>query len=79
MIPPTDKNRFERLQALTPIAAIHAWLDGDFGIGDEPALIHAIRKENRVALTDDEIMDQMCDAMEEELDAAVCLERLALS
>jgi len=31
------------LRALTPIDAVQAWLDGDFGIGDEPALNLAIR------------------------------------
>ncbi len=34
---PQNKERFERLRALTPMAAVRAWLDGDFGIGDEPA------------------------------------------
>ncbi len=72
-----DKERFEKLRALTPIDAVKAWLDGDFGNGEEPALIEAIRKDARITLSDDAILDAICEAMEEELDAQACLERLA--
>ena len=74
---PQNKERFERLRALTPIDAVRAWLDGDFGIGDEPAMIAAIRRDTRVTLSDDDITDAVCDAMDEGLDASACLERLA--
>jgi len=74
---PQSKERFERLHALTPIDAVRAWLDGDFGIGDEPALLAAIRRDTRVAASDDDITDTICDAMDDGLDAAACLERLA--
>jgi hypothetical protein len=67
----------ERLRALTPIAAVQAWLDGDFGMDDEPALIFAMRKDPRIVATDDDIMDAMCDVMDAGLDAAACLEQLA--
>jgi len=40
-----NKERFEKLQTLAPVDAIQAWLDGDFGIGDEPAMIAAIHKD----------------------------------
>jgi hypothetical protein len=72
-----NKERFERLRALAPIEAVRAWLDGDFGIGDEPALIAAIRKDTRVSLSDDDIIGVVGDAMDEGLDAPACLERLA--
>jgi hypothetical protein len=73
-----NKERFERLRALSPIDAVKAWLDGDFGIDDEPAMISAIRKDPRISLSDDEIIDAVCDGMDEGLDAAVCLERLTV-
>ncbi len=60
----------------TPINAVTAWLDGDFGIGDEAARIAAIRNDPEVTLSDDEITDVILDAMEEGLDARTCLERL---
>ena len=74
---PQTKERFERLRALAPIDAVQAWLEGDFGIGDEAAMIAAIRKDARVTLSDDAIEDVICDAMDEGLDAEACLERLA--
>jgi len=52
-------------------------------MGDEPALIEAIRKDNRVRLSDDEIIDLMADAMFDEeteeirtTDPQKCLDRL---
>ncbi len=72
-----DKKQFEKLSALSPVDAVRAWLDGDFGIGDEPALISAIRKDSRIKISDDAIEDAVLDAMDEELDAEACLERLA--
>lgn len=72
-----NEERFERLRALTPIDAVRAWLDGDFGIGDEPAMLAAIRRDTRVTGSDDDITDAVFDAMDEGLDAAACLERLA--
>jgi len=74
---PQNKERFERLRALTPLAAVRAWLDGDFGIGDEPALLAAIRRDPRVTGSDDDITDVICEAIDDGLDAAACLERLA--
>jgi len=74
---PQDKKRFENLSTLTPIDAVRAWLDGDFGIGDEPALISAIRKDSRVKASDDAIENAILDAMDEILDAEECLEQLA--
>ncbi|HTV41764.1 MAG TPA: hypothetical protein VMF08_14375 [Candidatus Sulfotelmatobacter sp.] len=76
---PQDTKRFEKLSALSPIDAVRAWLDGDFGIGDEPALISAIRKDSRIKISDEAIEDAVIDAMDEELDAEACLERLAVS
>jgi len=77
-VQPQNKERFERLRALTPIDAVRAWLDGDFGIDDEPAMLAAIRRDARVAGSDDDITDAICDAMDEGLDASACLERLAM-
>ena len=72
-----NQERFDKLRALTPVDAVRAWLDGDFGMGDEPAMIAAIRRDTRVSLSDDDITDAVCDAMDAGLDAPACLERLA--
>ena len=75
-VPPQNRERFDRLSGLAPVDAVKAWLDGDFGLSDEPALISAIRKDRRIALSDDEIEEVILDAMDEGLDSAVCLARL---
>jgi hypothetical protein len=66
---PKNRERFVRLSALSPAEAVQAWLDGDFAMGDEPALISAIRKDQRISLSDDDLEDAMLDAMDEGLDA----------
>ena len=76
---PHNQSRFESLRALAPIDAVRAWLDGDFGMGDESALISAIRKDTRISLSDDDITDAIMDAMDNGLEAAACLEQLAKS
>ena len=77
MFQPQNKERFEKLRTLSPVAAVQAWLEGDFGIGDEPALMVSIRQDARVVISDDAIIDAMCDAIEDGLDAPACLELLA--
>lgn len=73
-----DNNRFQALRNLTPVEAVKAWLEGDFGMGDEAALIHAIRQDSRIKGSDNAIIDFMADAMlEETIDAQECLDRLA--
>ena len=72
-----DKQRFERLRSLSPVEAARAWLDGDFGMDEEPALIEAIRKDTRIKLSDDAIIDFFVEAMEGDWDAQHCLDELA--
>ena len=71
-----NEERFEALRALSPVEAVRAWLDFRFGIGDEPAMLEAIRRDSRVRLSDKEIADLILNAMDEELSAQACLERL---
>ena len=74
---PQDKKRFERLSVLSPVDAVRAWLDGDFGIGDEPALISAIRRDPRIKISDDAIEEVLMNAIDDDLDSEACLKRLA--
>jgi len=77
MFPPQDEKRYERLRTLSPIEAVQAFLDGSFGIGDEPALIEAIQRDRRVMMSGKEITDVIFEAMDEDLDAEATLERIA--
>lgn len=74
-----NKEPSSRLRALSPIDAIHAWLDGDFGIGDEQAMIAAIRMDTRIVMSDDGIEEVIFNAMNEGFDASTCLEQLTRS
>ena len=53
---PLDITRHARLVQLAPLAAVRAWLTGDWGPGDEPALCTAIRRDAGVDLDDDEMV-----------------------
>lgn len=84
MFEPTEENRilrkrirFEALRRLSPLDAAQAWIDGNFGFGDEPALIEALRKDSRITGSDDEIADTFFEAMDEQWTAQQCLDRLA--
>lgn len=71
-----NKERFEALRVLSPVEAVQAWLDFKFGFDDEPAMLEAIRRDSRVRLSDEEIIDTIQNAMNEELSAQTCLECL---
>ena len=74
-----DRQRFESLRKLAPREAVQAWLYGEFGIDDEPALIEALRRDPRVIGSDDQIIDTFCNAMVEGWDAQRTFERLTHS
>ncbi|WP_420455888.1 hypothetical protein [Rubrivirga sp.] len=60
-----DPARHARLAQLSPTDAARALLEGDFTIGDEPPLFFAIRRDERVTLDDDGIMDVFMDVLDE--------------
>lgn len=51
----SDPERFRRLRGLPPVEAVAAWLRGDFGIGDDVAMIEAIRRDERIKCPDEAI------------------------
>lgn len=63
---PTDFARHARLVQLAPLDAVRAWLTGDWGPGDEPALCAAIRRDPEIALTDDEIVSVFFEVLSED-------------
>ncbi len=71
-----NQERFDRLRKLNPLQAVQAWINGDFGMDEEPALIEAFRKNPLIRWSDDEICDIMMAAMDEELTASQAFERL---
>jgi hypothetical protein len=74
-----NQERFEHLRSLTPLEAIRAMLEGDFGIGDEPAIAEAIRKDKRIKLSNDEVIDLLRQALQEDdCNAQKCLDKLLM-
>jgi hypothetical protein len=72
-----NEDRFHRLKNLTPVEAARAWLSGEFGILDEPAMIEAIRKDERIKLPDAKIAEFFFKALDkEERDPQRCLDEL---
>lgn len=77
--PPVNRERFERLRLLSPLAAVRVWLNLDFGWGDERALIEAIRRDPRIKATDRQIEWFFIDEIEDGRinPPMICLEMLA--
>jgi hypothetical protein len=76
---PLNQERFEHLRRLTPLEAIKAMLEGEFGIGDEPAIAEAIRKDKRITLSDDAIVDFLSEAMlQDDCGAQKCMNELVM-
>ena len=63
-----DPARHARLVQLSPAEAARALLDGEFTTGDEPPLCFALRKDPRVTLDDDSILDVFSEMMDEGAD-----------
>ncbi len=75
-MPPMNKERYEALRKLSPLEAVKAWLDGAFAIGDEPAMLVAIRKDPAISLKDREIENVIIDAMDGDWSPEKCLAEL---
>ena len=63
-----DPARHARLIQLSPAEAARALLDGEFTIGDEPPLCFALRKDPRITLDDDAILEVFFEMMDEGAD-----------
>ena len=63
---PKSNNRCDRLETLDALGAIKAWLSGDFSYGEENILMLAIRKDTDIDLSDSEIKDIFCEAIEDD-------------
>jgi hypothetical protein len=72
-----NTERVAWLKSLSPRDAVKAFLDGEFGLNEEFAIVEAIQKDSRITINENEIMDILCDELEEEsLDADAVFARL---
>ena len=63
-----DMARQARIIHLSPAEAVRTLFRGDWGIGDEAALGFAIRKDPRVTLDDEAILDVYFELMDDLVD-----------
>jgi len=68
-MPANHVDPYDRLEHLDAMAAIKAWLLGDYNRGEERVLILAIRRETGLQLTDAEIRDTLIEATASSLPA----------
>jgi hypothetical protein len=73
---PKHNDRFDRLESLDALGAIKAWLAGDVGYGEENALMLAIRRDTGIDLSDSEIKEIFCEAIEDEREPMHVLQQL---
>ena len=73
---PKDNDPFDRLETLDALGAIKAWLAGDFGHGEENILMLAIRRGTDIDLSDSEIKEIFCEAIEDEREPMRVLQEL---
>jgi hypothetical protein len=76
MFPIKDPKNYERLKKLTPLQAVQTWMDGDFTIGEDEALLFAIRAGTKTQLSDEEIADLILECIEAEDDPKTCLQSI---
>lgn len=74
----TRTDPYDRLEQLDAMAAIKAWLLGDYKRGEERVLILAIRRETGLELTDREIRDVLIEAVNDNTTAMSVLEKLLM-
>ena len=71
-----SKDPCDRLETLNAIGAIKAWIAGDFSCGEESLFSLAIRRDTGIDLSDSEIKDVICDAIDDDLKPLDVLEHL---
>jgi len=62
---PANFGRHAKLASLAPLDAARALLRFEFGIDEEPALFFALRRDPRITLDDDAMMDLFMDLVED--------------
>ena len=73
---PKDNDPLGRLETLDALGAIKAWLAGDFDYGEEKILMLSIRRDTGIDLSDSEIKEIFCEAVEDEREPLRVLQEL---
>lgn len=57
-----EQESFNRLESLDALGAVRAWLEDDYGCGEDRVLVQAIRRETGIALDDRAIWEVLSEA-----------------
>ncbi len=74
--PASDPKNYQRLQNLSAEAAIACYLEGEFTIGEDDALVDAVQKGLRLPMKKESIGSILSDCMVEEVSVEECKARL---
>ncbi|RLS29316.1 MAG: hypothetical protein DWH79_12015 [Planctomycetota bacterium] len=66
----------DRLDGLDALGAVQVWLDGAYGVGEEPSLVALLRRKLNLDLFEREVRELLYDALDHGWSANVILERL---
>jgi hypothetical protein len=75
-MPTITPDPYDRLEQLDALAAIKAWLLGDYRRGEERVLLLAIRRDTGLELTDAEMRNVLAEARNDATCAMTALEKL---
>jgi hypothetical protein len=74
--PIPDPENYRRLQGLGLDEAIRTFIDGDFTIGEDDAILEAVRKGLSFEVSEEAIWSVLGDCLEDETDVEECKRRL---
>lgn len=71
-----EQESFNRLGSLDALGAVRAWLEDDYGCGEDRILVQAIRRETGISLGDRAIWEVLVEAYAADATPAEALEQL---
>lgn len=71
-----EQESFNRLESLDALGAVRAWLEDDYGCGEDRILVQAIRRQTGISLGDRAIWEVLSEAYADDATPAQALEQL---
>ena len=75
-MPGKNPQNYERLKNLTALDAVQVWLEGEFVLEEEPALVHAIQAGISRKVSPETIIKILCQSLDDDDVAEDCLDKI---
>lgn len=75
-MPGKNPQNYERLKNLPSLDAVQVWLEGDFEIEEEPALIQAIQAGIGRKVPSEKIIKILCQSLDDDVSPEDCLDKI---